>query len=140
MNLKLSVLFIFLFLLGAGPSADRPYVKIGPHVFFVEVARTPQQWQKGLMFRTKMAPNEGLLFFGKRAKHQSFWMKNTPLSLDIIFIGKNNRIVHIAENTTPFSLKKIPSKKRALHILEVLAGRAKALQLNAGDLVKIHIK
>lgn len=138
--------FIFLILLSsvkafaAGPTKTQPFVKVGPHVIFVEVAKTPEQWERGLMFRDELALNQGMLFYGRESKPQSFWMKNTPLSLDILFIDKNMRIIHIAENTTPFSLKAIPSLKPALHVLEIRGGRSKSLNIKEGHLVELHLR
>ncbi|WP_346896197.1 DUF192 domain-containing protein [uncultured Roseibium sp.] len=108
----------------------------GPQQFTVEVAATDAQKAKGLMYRERMALNEGMLFLFQAAGDRYFWMKNTPLSLDIIFIGDNGRIVHIAEGTTPFSEETISSRGPARYVLEVLAGTSRRLGIKPGDQVR----
>ncbi len=107
----------------------------GPQQFTVEVAATDVQKAKGLMFRERMALNEGMLFLFPASGDRYFWMKNTPLSLDIIFIGDTGRIIHIAEGTTPFSEKTISSRGPAQYVLEVLAGTSRRLGIKPGDQV-----
>ena len=80
----------------------------GPHAFTVETAKTEQEQQRGLMFRTEIPANGGMLFApyppdGGAPKEASFWMKNTPSPLDILFIRADGTIATIAENTVPFS-------------------------------------
>jgi uncharacterized membrane protein (UPF0127 family) len=105
------------------------------HVFATEVARTPQEQAKGLMFRTELGDFEGMLFPSDTAQVKSFWMKNTPLSLDIIFIGADGRIINIAANTTPYSLESSLSEGPAIAVLELRAGRSAALGIKPGDMV-----
>lgn len=88
----------------------------------VEIADTPEKRRYGLMYRTAMPDQHGMLFVFPSEAAQSFWMKNTPLSLDIIFINTARRIVHIAPHTTPFSEKPISSGGAAQFVLEVKAG------------------
>ncbi|WP_417679863.1 DUF192 domain-containing protein [Roseibium sp.] len=108
----------------------------GPQQFTVEVAATDAQKAKGLMFRERMALNEGMLFLFQAAGERYFWMKNTPLSLDIIFIDDAGRIIHIAEGTTPFSEKTISSQGPAQYVLELLAGTSRRLGIKPGDQVE----
>lgn len=103
--------------------------------FKVELADTPEAQAKGLMFRTALGDNEGMIFPSDTPQPRSFWMKNTPLSLDIIFIGTDGRILNIAANTTPYSLDSVSSQGIASGVLELRAGRAKALGIVAGDRV-----
>ncbi|WP_427967555.1 DUF192 domain-containing protein [Altererythrobacter sp.] len=105
------------------------------HAFQVELADTPAEQQRGLMFRTELGPDEGMLFPSHPPGPRSFWMKNTPLSLDIIFIGLDSRIVNIAANTTPYSLESIPSRGNAIAVLELRGGRAAELGIAPGDKV-----
>lgn len=127
--------------LAAGEEAPLPTETLtvttekGPQQFIVEVAATDAQKAKGLMFRERMALNEGMLFLFQAAGDRYFWMKNTPLSLDIIFIGDTGRIIHIAEGTTPFSEKTISSQGPARYVLEVLAGTSRRLGIKPGDQV-----
>lgn len=131
---------VWFLLAGVGPFTSQPQVKIGDILFQVEVVKTPREWEKGLMFREKLGDREGMLFYGTDEIKRTFWMKNTPLSLDIIFISKALRIVHIASETTPLSEKTIPSEKPAQYILEIKGGRAHALGIKPGDAVTfLHI-
>ncbi len=101
----------------------------------VELADTPEAQARGLMFRTELGDNEGMIFPSATPEPRSFWMKNTPLSLDIIFIGVDGRIMNIAANTTPYSLDSVKSDGIASGVLELRAGRAKALGIVPGDKV-----
>jgi uncharacterized membrane protein (UPF0127 family) len=103
--------------------------------FKVEVADTPEAQARGLMFRQTLGDFEGMIFPSDAPEPRSFWMKNTPLSLDIIFIGPDRRILNIAANTEPYSLKAVSSKGDAIAVLELRAGRAAALGIVAGDKV-----
>ena len=103
--------------------------------FKVEVAASPEAQAKGLMFRTSLGDDEGMIFPSAVPEPKSFWMKNTPLSLDIIFIGADGRILNIAANTTPYSLDSVSSKGPASGVLELRAGRAAALGIVPGDRV-----
>ncbi len=90
--------------------------------FKVELARTPQEQEKGLMFRMDLREDEGMLFLFSMPKSMSMWMKNTPLSLDMIFCNKEGKILAIHENTTPYSLKIIGPVEGTSQVLEVLGG------------------
>lgn len=105
------------------------------HKFRVEVAATPAQQEQGLMFRREMGANEGMIFPHEVPRMASFWMKNTVLPLDIIFVGPDRRIINIAANTTPFSLDPVPSDGPTSAVLELNAGRSAQLGLKPGDLV-----
>jgi uncharacterized membrane protein (UPF0127 family) len=106
------------------------------HKFQVEVAASPLDQAKGLMFRTEMGPGEGMIFPREQLAQASFWMKNTPLSLDIIFIGTDGRISNIAANTVPYSLESVTSDGIAAAVLELNAGRAQELGIVAGNKVE----
>lgn len=105
------------------------------HHFRVEIARTAQDQARGLMFRTEMGPDEGMLFPRARAEPASFWMKNTVLSLDIIYIGPDRRVLNVAANTVPYSLDPILSDGPVIAVLELNAGRAAQLAIGPGSLV-----
>lgn len=107
--------------------------------FKVELADTPEAQARGLMFREKLGDNEGMIFPSKAPEPRSFWMKNTPLSLDIIFIGTDGRITNIAANTVPYSLESVPSAGFAIGVLELRAGRAAELGIVPGDRVSWNI-
>lgn len=103
--------------------------------FRVELAASPEAQAKGLMFRTELGDDEGMLFPSVVPEPRSFWMKNTPLSLDIIFVGADGRISNIAANTEPYSLDSVSSSGFASAVLELRAGRAAELGIVPGDRV-----
>jgi uncharacterized protein len=109
--------------------------KAGVRTFTVEVAKTEKERETGLMYRKEMADDRGMLFDFSPEQQVSMWMKNTILSLDMIFIGGNGRITRIAENTEPQSLKIISSGGPAKGVLEVVAGTAKKYGIAPGDQV-----
>src|SRR6478735_7083699 len=106
------------------------------HAFRVEMARTMEQQEKGLMFRTTMAPDEGMLFPSDTAELRSFWMKNTVIPLDIVFIGPDHLISNIAANAVPYSLEPINSEGAAIAVLELNGGRAAQLGIVPGARVR----
>jgi uncharacterized membrane protein (UPF0127 family) len=110
----------------------------GEHAFTVEWALTPEARARGLMFREQMAPDHGMMFDFMVEAPQSFWMKNTPLSLDIIFIHRNGTVARIARNTVPFSERTIPSGAPVRYVLEVVAGTADRIGLVGGDRVRLR--
>jgi uncharacterized protein len=109
--------------------------KSGVHVFSVELAITDEERQKGLMFRRSLPESTGMLFDFKRDQDISMWMRNTYVSLDMIFIRADGRIQRIAENTETESDRIIPSGGPVRAVLEVVAGTAKKFGIAAGDRV-----
>ena len=105
------------------------------HVFRVEVASTAQEQARGLMFRTEMGADEGMIFPQDRPRHAAFWMKNTVIPLDIIYIGTNGRVLNIVK-ALPYDLTPLPSEGLASGVLELNGGRAAELGIQAGD--KVH--
>lgn len=106
------------------------------HGFQVELAQSPESQFRGLMFRTDLGDDEGMLFPSSPPQPRSFWMKNTPLSLDIIFIGVDGRILNIADHTEPYSLESVRSDGIASAVLELRAGRSAELGIKPGDKVE----
>ena len=106
------------------------------HRFRVEVAATGEEQNRGLMFRNELGPDEGMIFPTQVPEMRSFWMKNTPLPLDIIFIGPDRRIVNIAARTTPYSTAPVASTGPVVNVLEIPGGRAEELGIAEGDLVE----
>lgn len=102
------------------------------HTFRVEMARTDQEQARGLMFRTEMGPDEGMLFPYDPPRVLSFWMKNTVLSLDLIFIGSDHRVINVAADAVPYSEQSILSDAPGIAVLELNAGRARELNIVAG--------
>ena len=103
--------------------------------FATEVANTPQAQSRGMMFRTEMDDGEAMLFPSERPMQRNFWMKNTPLPLDIIFIGTDGRISNI-EKGVPYELESVGSDGLASAVLEIRGGLAKELGIVAGDRVE----
>ncbi len=101
----------------------------------IEVADNDAEREQGLMYRDTMAENNGMLFLMDKEEPQTFWMKNTILSLDIIYADSERQIVSINRNCTPYSLDQIPSGKPALYVVEVNAGYAERHNLKVGDLI-----
>jgi uncharacterized membrane protein (UPF0127 family) len=106
------------------------------HRFRVEVARTPAEQAKGLMFRTQMGPDEGMIFPTDPPRRASFWMRNTVIPLDIIFIGADHRIINIAAGAVPYDETPLPSAGPAIGVLELNGGRAAELGIGPGDKVE----
>ncbi len=106
------------------------------HKFQVEVARTGNDQALGLMHRTELGPNEGMIFPRSPARPASFWMKNTVISLDIIFVGADGRILNIGANAVPLSLDPVASIGPTALVFEIPGGRAAELGIKAGDLVE----
>ncbi len=102
----------------------------------VEVAATPEHWQQGLMFRTELADDKGMIFLmGEPPRVVSFWMKNTLIPLDMVFIDKDWRIANIRDNATPKDETGVSSEVEVIAVLELAGGRAQALGLEMGDQV-----
>lgn len=101
--------------------------------FEVEIADDPTERAEGLMNRQSLADNAGMLFLYPKPQPVEFWMKNTPLSLDIVFVRLNGTIARIAERTTPMSEELIPSGEPVVAVLEVKAGIMRQLGIAAGD-------
>ncbi len=99
----------------------------------IEIANTGAKREKGLMHRKSMENDHGMLFIFPNERRQSFWMKETHIPLDIIFVNSEYEIVHIAENTQPYSLKSIPSFEYAQYVVEVNAGYCKKLGVQVGN-------
>jgi uncharacterized membrane protein (UPF0127 family) len=107
----------------------------GVQVFSVEMATTEEEKQAGLMYRKELPDGKGMLFDFSPEQQISMWMKNTYISLDMIFIRADGRILRIAENTEPHSTKIISSGGLARGVLEVIAGTAQKYGIQPGDRV-----
>ena len=107
----------------------------GTHRFTVEVARTPDQQAQGLMFRASLAADEGMIFPFPTLRPASFWMRNTLIPLDMIFIRADGTIARIAANTVPHSEESVTSGEPVAAVLEIKGGRAAELAISEGDRV-----
>ncbi|MCS6933297.1 MAG: DUF192 domain-containing protein [Acetobacteraceae bacterium] len=105
------------------------------HRFTVEMAITPEQQTIGLMFRTELRPDEGMLFDWGTPRESTMWMRNTLIPLDMVFIAADGRIHRIAERTVPLSLATIASQGPVRATLELAGGTAERLGLRPGDRV-----
>jgi uncharacterized membrane protein (UPF0127 family) len=117
----------------ADPSSLTVATQSGTHRLTIEWARTPTERARGLMGREKMADGHGMLFDFGTEQPVYFWMKDTPLSLDIIFIKADGRTSRIARATTPFSEDIIPGGEPVRYVLELVAGGAARIGLRPGD-------
>jgi uncharacterized protein len=146
MRRRLFVLFVLSFLslllpLPGGSLAAQQLqpleiaTKNGVQIFGVEMAVTPEEQARGLMFRRELPEKQGMLFDFQREQPTSFWMKNTYIPLDMIFIRADGRILRIAENTVPLSEALVPSGGPVRAVLEVIGGTAKKLGIAPGDRV-----
>jgi uncharacterized protein len=107
----------------------------GPARFSVELALTPAQQEQGLMYRPSLAPDAGMLFDFRKTAPLTFWMKNTLIPLDMLFIGANGRIVDIHERAVPLSEDLIQSNVPARAVLEVNGGTVDRLGIKIGETV-----
>ena len=123
----------------AKPSARIDTVEIltsrGATKFTVELAVTPAEQERGLMFRKSLAPDRGMLFPYQPPRRAAFWMKNTLIPLDIIYIAPNGRVLSIARNAVPHDETPLPSGGVVGGVLEIPGGRAAQLGILPGDRV-----
>ena len=105
----------------------------------IEIAQDAVKRAVGLMYRERLNENQGMLFIFQHETYQSFWMKNTVLPLDIIFVNKNKEIVTIYRNTTPFSEESYPSTKPAIYVVEVNAGYTSDHGIKEGDKISWRV-
>ena len=104
-------------------------------LLLVELAKKENERRKGLQCKKYVDKNEGMLFVWPKEDFRYFWMKNTKMPLDLIFINSNFKIVEIYFDAVPFSKRIIKSKKKAQYVLELNAGRLKNLGFDLGDLI-----
>ncbi len=139
MFLAFVVLLVPIFFVQAQDGALEPLDIVsatGTHRFSVEVMRTDEQRARGLMHRRFMPEDRGMLFDFKREEPVAMWMKNTYLSLDMLFVDRGGKIVSVAENAEPLSERIVPSGAPVLAVLEVNAGTVRRLGIKAGDLMR----
>ncbi len=104
----------------------------------IEIADQLERRMQGLMYRSKMAMNRGMLFIFDEQEEQDFWMKNTKISLDIIYINSDKHIVTIYKHTEPYSETPIPSFKPAMYVVEVNGGFCDKYGIKEGDEIAFH--
>lgn len=135
----------------AQPGVDRPQPKLREeplviigrdgtrHEFRVEMAVRPEDQTVGMMFRTAMQPNEGMLFDWGQPRQSAMWMRNTLIPLDMVFIAADGRVHRIHERAVPQSLATIESRGPVRATLELQGGTAERLNLRVGDRVEHRI-
>jgi uncharacterized membrane protein (UPF0127 family) len=132
---------VFALLVAAGPVSPAGLQtleiasKSGVHPFAVELAENDAERSKGLMFRKELPEGRGMLFDFQREQDVAMWMQNTYISLDMLFIRADGRILRIAENTEPMSTRTISSGGAVRAVLEVIGGTARKLGIAPGDRV-----
>lgn len=134
--LKKFVLLLSLFLVACGYSGPR--VEIDGRVFEVDIADDTEERQQGLMFVEEMKDNKGMIFVYDKPRNLAFWMKNTLIPLDIIYIGENYRVVSIAKNAQPCEndpCKSYSSNVEAQYVLEINGGLSDEYGIEVGDKV-----
>jgi uncharacterized membrane protein (UPF0127 family) len=126
-----------------GPQAPTEVLTVetssGAVRFNVEIADDDAERDHGLMYRDPLPDDRGMLFDFPEPRRVTFWMRNTPSSLDIIFIGSDGRVLNIADHATPYSENMIPSTGEARGVLEIRAGLAAERGIRPGDRVRHRI-
>ena len=110
----------------------------GELTFQVEVADTPAKRELGLQYRRDLQVGRGMIFLFPVESEHAFWMKNTPIPLDMIFIGRDRKIVGIVEQALPFSTDSRSVPGASQFVLEINGGLAKRYGIKAGDSVRFH--
>ena len=146
MNVRVLLLAAVVFLLGGGEILAESVVfersridVVGSdgrhHPMAVEMAVTPEQLSQGLMFRKSLPADTGMLFDFGRPRQVSMWMKNTLIPLDMLFMDRAGRVIHVEEYTIPGNLQPLGPSDPVLGVLEVPAGTVRRLGLKSGDRV-----
>jgi len=143
MRLMFALVVFLAMLTGVTGCQAQPKVSIvgkdGHEIAFqVEIADTPAKREMGLQYRRELAPDHGMIFLFPTEEQQSFWMKNTPIPLDMIFISGERKIVSIVENTVPFSLDGRSVSGRSQFVLEINGGISRRYGFKAGDSVRFQ--
>ena len=140
--LVFSLTFVVIKIAVAGDFYDRGTLEIltnnGSHRFVVELAKTPEEHQKGLMHRDSLPINTGMLFMFENTEIRHMWMLNTLISLDMLFTDADKKIIKIEQNTQALSKKIISSEFPALWVLELRGGTSERLGLKVGDRLRLH--
>jgi hypothetical protein len=143
MRLTVALILSCAILSGASACQSQPRIGIVAQegreiVFQVEIADTPAKREMGLQYRRELAADHGMIFLFAAEAQQSFWMKNTAIPLDMIFISGEGKIVGIVENTLPFSLESRSVGAPSRYVLEINGGLARRYGFKAGDRVRFQ--
>lgn len=135
--LIISAIFVSIWAVNQNKKSNRVCFK--NYCFKVELAKTEKERDRGLMFRKNLDPDKGMLFIYKKEGIYSFWMANTLIPLDIIWVNQNKEIVFVSENSQPcqsnYSCPLINPYKNAQYVLEINGGTAEKIGLKIGDMV-----
>jgi len=140
--LSVILFLIFIIILFSFHPRNQNQVCFKDNCFTVELAITTQERTRGLAFREKLDLDKGMLFVFENEGEYSFWMKNTLIPLDIIWINEDKEVVYISENTQPCKEDFCPSinpRKNAKYVLEINGGISKEISLNIGDKTELKI-
>jgi len=138
-NIKIYLLLLFLFFSSSFFAKESKFVVLSlpnDKQIIAELALTPEQWERGLMYRKEIPENYGMLFVFKEEINHFFWMKNTYISLDILWLDHNKEVIHIVENCEPCFKKICPTyggKVKAKYVLELKAGAITENNIEVGD-------
>jgi len=120
--------------------ANEPWVEVQGKRFYVEIADDDASRMQGLMFRDELADNRGMLFIFRREEPRSFWMRNTRIPLDIIYLNRDLEVVSIVHDARPCRTRQCPSypsRGPAMYVLEINGGQARELGLERGDVLTV---
>ncbi len=138
----LRMLAALSFVVCSGANAQAiSYVTLKGKTFYVELAETDEQHATGLMFRERMAPDRGMFFIFRGEYMQAFWMKNTLIPLDMLYLDKKFRVVSVQSNVPPCKADpcpSYPSSGPAMYVLELNGGTADKLGVKPGDSLEFH--
>lgn len=137
-TIALPLVLVLLLFAGPAPAQETSELWIetaagARYRFGIELAVTPEQQAQGLMNRPEMAADSGMLFIFEPMRPVSFWMKNTLISLDMLFVGADGRIVNIGARTEPLSMASVPSDGPVRAVLEINGGLSAMLGIRPGD-------
>ncbi|MBI2350979.1 MAG: DUF192 domain-containing protein [Deltaproteobacteria bacterium] len=140
---RLGIIFFLSLWMGLLACRSSPRVIISTKsgkelVLKVEIADTPEKRVLGLQYRSELSDDQGMLFLFPSESVQSFWMKNTPLSLDMIFIGSHRRIVGIIHQAVPFSTESLSVSSPSQFVLEIKGGLSRRRGIEVGDAVRFE--
>ena len=144
--IKLGVMFtifIFCLTLYSKPVSKVKYASVifpKGQIFQLEIASTPEQWVRGLMFRKSLPENSGMLFMYPREDYYAIWMKNCFIPLDLIWLDSKGRVIYIVENAPPCKKEPCPVYEpmmKARFVIELKSGSVKKLHLKLGDRIAI---
>lgn len=141
-SVKMLVILAAILIISCSPINKETQVCFREHCYDVEVANTPEERAEGLMYRTEMPTKLGMLFIFDNLASHNFWMKNTLIPLDIIWLDENKKVVGINHDTQPCEEETCPSygpEESSLYVLELNSGEAEKIGLKEEDKLELLI-